>query len=306
MEISVHFTLLLFWLTQDFVSCVNMKTPTEFLAVVLGDTLTLNCTYNCSNGFVRGCWSGASDNSHCPGTLSKSSFCTISLSLSNVSAEDLNKSYTCYTQDTEDPQLRQKTERVVLLQLEVQTSAPHWTVTPKTDSKNGSLPAKPKDSNGGEFTGIKVLVTVTVAVAMILAALAAYLCVNQIRQSWNDKGEPVVSRSGSTLPLHAVSPVMGSMSTQNERVALRIPTPDDESDTEVPYADIMITVRGVSTPELTQVGYLTPGDQKEWWRGEPAPHLQASRSADRLHVLLPREVSRQMSSSSEYAVITYA
>ena len=39
--------------------------------------------------------------------------------------------------------------------------------------------------------------------------------------------------------------------------------PDNESDTEVPYADIMITVRGVSTPELTQVGYLSPGDQKE-------------------------------------------
>lgn len=39
--------------------------------------------------------------------------------------------------------------------------------------------------------------------------------------------------------------------------------PDNDSDTEVPYADIMITVRGVSTPELTQVGYLTPGDQKE-------------------------------------------
>ncbi|CAB1443710.1 unnamed protein product [Pleuronectes platessa] len=307
MEISVHFTLLLFWLTQDFVSCVNMKTPTEFLAVVLGDTLTLNCTYNCSTGFVRGCWSVESDNSGCLGTLSTSRFCTLSLLLSNVSAEDLNKSYTCYTQDTEDPQLPQKNERVVLLQLEVQTSAPHWTVTPKTASKNASLPAEPNDSNGGEFTGIKVLVTVTVAVAIILAALAAYLFVNQIRQSWNDKGEPIVSRSGSTLPLHAVSsPVTGSMSTQNERVTMRIATPDDDSDTEVPYADIMITVRGVSTPELTQVGYLTPGDQKEWWRGEPAPHLQASRSADRLHVLLPREVSRQMSSSSEYAVITYA
>lgn len=39
--------------------------------------------------------------------------------------------------------------------------------------------------------------------------------------------------------------------------------PDNESDTEVPYADIMITVRGVSTPELTQVGYLIAGDQKE-------------------------------------------
>lgn len=85
------------------------------------------------------------------------------------------------------------------------------------------------------------------------------------------------------------------MTTQGERVTLRIPAagkpiyesavtqshslqckdnvitdilnhfcdPDDESDTEVPYADIMITVRGVSTPELTQVGYLSPGDQKE-------------------------------------------
>ncbi|XP_069390452.1 uncharacterized protein [Paralichthys olivaceus] len=334
MGISVHFTLLFLWLTQDFVSCVNMKTPTEFLAVVLGDNLTLNCTYNCSTGFVRGCWSGASDNSRCLGILSKSSFCTISLHLSNVSAEDLDKSYTCYTQDTEDPQLQQKTERVVLLQLGVQTSIPHWTVTPKTDTKNASLPAKPKDSKGGEFTGMKVLVTFTIVVALMLAALAAYLCVKQIRQSWNDKGEPVVSRSGSPLPLRTVfSPVMGKqfkilnvrmlafksslviltchipqgcMSTQNERVTLRIPTPDDESDTEVPYADIMITVRGVSTPELTQVGFLTPGDQKEWWGGEPGSHLQASRSADRLHVLLPREVSRQMSSSSEYAVITYA
>ncbi|XP_069390453.1 uncharacterized protein [Paralichthys olivaceus] len=307
MGISVHFTLLFLWLTQDFVSCVNMKTPTEFLAVVLGDNLTLNCTYNCSTGFVRGCWSGASDNSRCLGILSKSSFCTISLHLSNVSAEDLDKSYTCYTQDTEDPQLQQKTERVVLLQLGVQTSIPHWTVTPKTDTKNASLPAKPKDSKGGEFTGMKVLVTFTIVVALMLAALAAYLCVKQIRQSWNDKGEPVVSRSGSPLPLRTVfSPVMGCMSTQNERVTLRIPTPDDESDTEVPYADIMITVRGVSTPELTQVGFLTPGDQKEWWGGEPGSHLQASRSADRLHVLLPREVSRQMSSSSEYAVITYA
>lgn len=38
---------------------------------------------------------------------------------------------------------------------------------------------------------------------------------------------------------------------------------DNDSDTEVPYADIMITVRGVSTPELTQVGYLSTGDGKE-------------------------------------------
>lgn len=38
---------------------------------------------------------------------------------------------------------------------------------------------------------------------------------------------------------------------------------DNDSDTEVPYADIMITIRGVSTPELTQVGYLSTGDGKK-------------------------------------------
>ncbi|XP_070685964.1 uncharacterized protein [Pempheris klunzingeri] len=295
MMIKVHFSLLFFWVSQDFVSCVNMKIPTDFLTVALGDSLTLNCTFNCSTGFVRGCWSKASDHSGCHGTFSKGSFCTISLHLSNVSTEDLKKTYTCYTQNVDDTQLPQKTERTVLLQLQAQASHPNWTVTPNTETKNESLPDKPKDSSGGEFDGIKVLASVTVAVAMVLAALAIYLCLNRSRQSWNCKGELVVSRSGSP-----------PLSTQSERVTLRIPTPDNESDTEVPYADIMITVRGVSTPELTQVGYLAPGDQKEWWGDETRFHLQASRSADRLHVPQPREVSRKMSTNSEYAVITYA
>ncbi|XP_033488208.1 uncharacterized protein LOC117260332 isoform X2 [Epinephelus lanceolatus] len=303
MMISVYFTLLFVWVTPDFVSSFYLKTPFDVLAVALGDSLTLNCTYNCSVGFVRGCWSKASDNSGCHGTLSKSNFCTVSLHLSNVSTEDLKKNYTCYTQDTDDPHVPQKTELVVLLQLQALTSAPNWTVTPKTGTKNASLPVKPNDSSG-EFTGIKVLATVTVAVAMVLAALAVYLCLNRNRLSWNDKGVPVVSRSGSPLSPHAVLlPVKGSV-TQSERVTLRIPTPDNESDTEVPYADIMITVRGVSTPELTQVGYLTPGDQNEWWGDDSRSHLQASRSADRLHV--PQQVSRKMSTNSEYAVITYA
>lgn len=39
--------------------------------------------------------------------------------------------------------------------------------------------------------------------------------------------------------------------------------PDNDSDTEVPYADIMITVRGVSTPDLTQVGCLSAAEGKE-------------------------------------------
>ncbi|KAM9359001.1 uncharacterized protein ABDE67_002145 [Symphorus nematophorus] len=142
---------------------------------------------------------------------------------------------------------------------------------------------------------------------MVLSVLVVYLCLNRYGQSWHCKGEPVVSRSSSPLPPHsALSPVKGPLSAQSERVTLRIPTPDHESDTEVPYADIMITVRGISTPELTQVGYLTPGDHKEWWGDEPRSHLLACRSADRLHVPQPREVSRKMSTNSEYAVITYA
>ncbi|TMS07006.1 hypothetical protein E3U43_011099 [Larimichthys crocea] len=219
---------------NDFVSSVNMKIPIDFLTVALGDSLTLNCTYNCSSGFVRGCWSKVLDNSGCHRTrVSQGTVCTVSLHLSNLSTEDI-KNYTCYSEDTDDIRLPQKTERIVLLRLQGQTKAPNFTVTPKTETKNG----------------------------------------------------PLV--------------------TQSERVTLRIPTPDNESDTEVPYADIMITVRGVSTPELTQVCYLTPGDQKERWGDESRSHLQASRSADRLHVLQAREVSRKMSTNSEYAVITYA
>lgn len=41
----------------------------------------------------------------------------------------------------------------------------------------------------GEFTGIKVLATVSVAVALVLAALAVYLCFNRNRQNWNGKGD---------------------------------------------------------------------------------------------------------------------
>lgn len=40
----------------------------------------------------------------------------------------------------------------------------------------------------GEFTGIKVLATVSVAVAMLVAAFG-FLCLNRNRQSWNCKGD---------------------------------------------------------------------------------------------------------------------
>lgn len=112
---KIQFFLSLF---ADAVSCVNTRIPTEVLPVVLGGSVTITCTYNCSDGFVRACWSKTPDNSVCHGIPSRGAVCTNSLHLSNVSAEDLKKRYTCYTQATDDPRLPQKTERVVLLQLE--------------------------------------------------------------------------------------------------------------------------------------------------------------------------------------------
>ncbi|XP_017284470.1 uncharacterized protein LOC108243513 isoform X2 [Kryptolebias marmoratus] len=302
MRISVFFTILFFWAAQDFVISANAKTLVEHLHVELGSSHTLRCNYSCSSGFIRGCWSKTPNTPGCLGTISNGSVCTVSLNLSHVSAEDVKKNYTCYTEATDDPNLPKNPVRIVFLQVQAHKNVPNWTVTPKIGPKNASLVDKPGDSSGGEFTGIKVLAAVTVTVALVLAALAVYLCVNRNRQYWN--GDPVASRSSSPQPNNAaLLPIKGTLSAQNEKVSLRIPQPDNESETEVPYADIMITVRGVSTPELTQVGYLGTGE----WRGDDSrSYLQASRSADRLHVLQPREVSRKMSTNSEYAVITYA
>lgn len=98
---------------------MSMKTPFDIVTVVLGDPLTLNCSYNCSTGFVRGCWSKASDNSGCLGKrMSQSSFCTVSLHLLNVSTEDLKYNYSCYTEATDHPQLQQNIKRVVSLHVE--------------------------------------------------------------------------------------------------------------------------------------------------------------------------------------------
>ncbi|XP_054598669.1 uncharacterized protein [Nothobranchius furzeri] len=284
MRASVCFCML-FCAAQDFVSSAETKTVVDLLPVELGANLTLSCTYNCSSGFIRGHWKKASDAPRRHNGSRTGDLCTVSLTLSNVSTEGVKENYTCYTEDTENPQLPQKIVRSVSIFI-VPKMAPTSIAAPKTETKNG----------------IKVLASVTVMVAVVLAALAIYLCVNRNRQNCN--GEPITSSSCSPQSKHAIFlPVKGTLSAQSEKVTLRIPQPDYESDTEVPYADIMITVRGVSTPELTQVGYLATGE----WRGDtPRSALQASRSADRLNIPQPREVSRKMSSNSEYAVITYA
>ncbi|XP_024910866.1 uncharacterized protein LOC103378424 isoform X2 [Cynoglossus semilaevis] len=299
------FTVLLVWSMLGFVSCANMEKPTEHLTVVLGDPVTFNCTYNCSSGFVRGCWSKTADMSGCHGTIISRNPCTISLHLPNVSSDDVQKNYTCYTENTEEPDLAHKTQHVVYLRLEARTSAPHWTVSPRNESKNETVLSKEEDSQSGTNTGYVILPVIT-AVAIVLTAVAAFLWLKRKNQE-SKEGPPVMSSSLAS-PTAVASPNTG-LSKQSERVTLLLPTADndsDDDDDEVPYADIMITVRGVSTPELSQMNYLASENQREYRGNVSRSHLQATRSADRLHVPLPRDVSRKMSTNSEYAVITYA
>ncbi|XP_077422991.1 uncharacterized protein LOC144052622 [Vanacampus margaritifer] len=304
MLIPFYLTLLYLIMTKDTVCCMDTKVSFELKTVTLGQSLTLKCHYNCSNGFVRGCWSKASDNSVCLGNLS-SDPCRITLHLPTVSTEDLKYNYTCYTQATDDPQLKTKTVHVVSLHVKAQTTAQTWTAAPS----NMPTTVKPKDSSGAwQFTEIHVLAIFSLAVAMALTALVVYLCVNRNRCSRNvdDDDDGDMSRSGSPLHSRVVfSPMNDSSTSQNAQLTSRVTSQDNESQSEVPYAEIMISVRGVSTPELTQVSYLATEDSQQWRGCESRGHIQASRSADRLHLPQPREVSRKLSTNSEYAVITY-
>lgn len=111
---------------------MDTKGILEFKSVTLGQSLTLKCHYDCSYGFLRGCWSKASDNSDCLGDLSLDS-CSVTLHLATVSTQDLKYNYTCYTQATDDPQLRTKTRHVVSLFVK---GSKHYTVICIFDAKS--------------------------------------------------------------------------------------------------------------------------------------------------------------------------
>lgn len=116
-------------------------------------------------------------------------------------------------------------------------------------------------------------------------------------------------------------------------------TPDSQSDHEVPYADIVISVRGSSNPDISDTLTQTSKNQRPvtkyiinkynflgiffqqvcliaWdlmsdcecvlqrWRDETRAGLLHA-SADRLHIR-SKEVTRKLSTTSEYAVITYS
>ncbi|XP_020773745.1 uncharacterized protein LOC110154141 isoform X2 [Boleophthalmus pectinirostris] len=291
--------------SHDFVSGEN-QTLMDTVLVELGHSVTLNCTYNCSSPFVRVCW--ITEKEECmPGELNKETVCTVSLSLQNVSRKDL-KEYFCKTEISDAIQLQKKTERVVLLKLRDQTSnaVTHKTETTKVSLQSESNTSRPTDKSGMK-DGMKVLAALTITVALILATLAVYLCLTRRRHGSNEH-QPSVNMSKSKSPKASSRTVplnKDPTSKQSERVILRIPTPEIEGDPEVPYADIVISVRGASTPDISQALYLNSTDRNELWGVHPRTHLQAARSADMLHVPQPRDVCRKMSTTSDYAIITY-
>ncbi|KAK7882548.1 hypothetical protein WMY93_028722 [Mugilogobius chulae] len=208
-----------------------------------------------------------------------------------------------------------KRQRVVLLKLK---DPPINAITCKTETTKTSLqPESNHKSNTSSATeksgmndGMRVLAALTITVALVLATLAVYLCFTRRRRDCNGKENQFQSAASMPNSSKASSTNLlsnkGPSSKQCERVVLRIPTPELEGDPEVPYADIVISVRGASTPDISQALYLNSTDRNEWWCIHPRAHLQAARSADMLHVPQARDVTRKLSTNSEYAIITYA
>jgi len=105
----------------DSTKAENTEEPPEAVSVAVGEPFLLNCTYNCSSGFVRGCWSLAEQSGHagtCLGTLTLGTTCTVTLGFARVSPADLGLVYVCSSEDTEHPELRRQTERRVSLQVQ--------------------------------------------------------------------------------------------------------------------------------------------------------------------------------------------
>ncbi|CAL8351058.1 unnamed protein product [Lota lota] len=297
MRLSIYMTMLLLWVSQDSTKCENTEVPLDTISVAIGEPFRLNCTYNCSAGFVRGCWSPEEDsgNAGCRGTITQNGVCTVSLQFANISTEHVSSIYICYSEDTAHQELKRQTERRVALQIQGHRNIPSWTA----GSDMTSYEIKFTEMITGEVTGMNVLQRVIIIVAMALVGLAVFLLVK-------------CKRKGKVITLILCIVMNCNIAIDSFRRLLLSFHPDGQSDSEVDYADIVITVRGASSPELTPICYGSQEDQTERWRDEtylspfPSSHLpQISRSADRLNVI-PREISRKLSTNSEYAIITYS
>ncbi|XP_067222177.1 uncharacterized protein [Chanodichthys erythropterus] len=136
------------------------------------------------------------------------------------------------------------------------------------------------------FTWAKVFAAFAVSAVVVLTAHLVYLCYRRgckIMDSTNIVHERVPSRNA---------------------VVIRPIALDSQSDHEVPYADIVISVRGSSNPDISDTLNQASKNQRPRWRDETRAGLLHA-SADRLHIR-SKEVTRKLSTTSEYAVITYS
>ncbi|KAF4104097.1 uncharacterized protein LOC131520686 [Onychostoma macrolepis] len=136
------------------------------------------------------------------------------------------------------------------------------------------------------FAWAKIFAAFAVSAVVILTAHLVYLCYRKgckIMDSANRVHERVTSRSA---------------------VVIRPIAQDSQSDHEVPYADIVISVRGSSNPDLSDTFNQTSKNQRPRWKDDARAGLLHA-SADRLHIH-SKEVTRKLSTTSEYAVITYS
>lgn len=114
------FKIILFPFFAVSVTCLATSEH-ALLTVALGSSIQLNCTFNCSNGFTQGYWENRQDSLATP--LRNGSVCVISLLLSSVSTKDLERNYTCRTENIEDENSLRKIQLVVSLQLQGKGSA---------------------------------------------------------------------------------------------------------------------------------------------------------------------------------------
>ncbi|XP_062377412.1 uncharacterized protein LOC134066183 [Sardina pilchardus] len=284
-------------------ACVNCDPGgiRQTVPATLGEPLTLPCTFNCSMGFVRGQWSQEGKNLGCAGchwtekpVIKSGDLCTLPLYTEEVTRNDSHHTYTCESIQIDQPRLPRRTEQQVSLKI---STSPKATSSPSVSSmaltSSDGAGDDVDDNSSDVFQLVKVLAVVVAFVIMVL--LISYLCFLRRKRGCVAGSEKIPAarhdRPGS----------------DKEYASVTFTNTDCQSDHEVPYADIVISVRGVSTPELRGLPGGAQGNLRAKWREDsgPAPLQHAFRSADRLHVQ-PREVSRKLSSTSEYAVITYS
>ncbi|XP_065137284.1 uncharacterized protein [Paramisgurnus dabryanus] len=136
------------------------------------------------------------------------------------------------------------------------------------------------------FIWAKIFAAFAVSAIFVLVAHLVYLCYRRgckLMDTTSSMHESVTSRNAV---------VMGPIAQ------------DTQSDHEVPYADIVISVRGSSNPDLSDTFDQSSKHQRPRWKDETRAGLHHATS-DRL-LIHSKEVTRKLSTTSEYAVITYS